>query len=302
MRVTLTGATGRIGKRLIGALRERGDDVTVLSRDPERARQSLGVEAVAWRPQDEPAPAAALEGRDVVVHLAGEDVAQRWNQEAKQRIRASRELGTRNLVAGLRAVGDGRPAALVSSSATGWYGPRGAEVVTEEEPAGSDFLAAVCEVWEREAVAAEELGMRVVRVRTGVVLDRDGGALKTMLPFFKAGAGGPVAGGRQYLPWIHLDDLVGIYLAAIDGENWSGPVNGTAPVPATNRDFSRALGRVLKRPAFAPAPGFAIRALYGEMAAIVINGQRAVPERTQALGYGFRHPELDEALRSTLAT
>jgi hypothetical protein len=204
-------------------------------------------------------------------------------------------------VAGLRALsGDERPAALVSSSAVGWYGPHGAEVLTESDPAGTDFLARVCEVWEYEAVAAEELGMRVVRVRTGVVLDKDGGALEKMLPFFKTGVGGPVAGGKQYLPWIHVDDLVGIYRAAIDGAHWSGPVNATAPVPVTNKEFSRALGKALKRPAFAPVPAFAIRTLYGEMADIVIHGQRAVPERTQALGYRFGHPELSKALRSAL--
>jgi uncharacterized protein (TIGR01777 family) len=300
MRVTLTGATGRIGTRIVEELRRRGDEVTVLSRDPDKARAALDVEAVAWSPEREPAPAAALAGRDGVVHLAAEDVAQRWNADAKRRLYASRELGTRNLVAGLRAA-EPRPGALVSSSAVGWYGPRGDERVDEDEPAADDFLARVCAVWEREAVAAEALGMRVVRVRTGIVLDKDGGALETMLPFFKLGVGGPVAGGKQWMAWIHVDDLVGIYLRALDDAAWSGPVNATAPEPARTKDFSRALGRVLRRPAFAPVPGFAVRVLYGQMAEIVINGQRAVPARTQALGYAFRHPDLDEALRSALA-
>ena len=299
MRVTITGATGRIGTRLVGALRERGDDVTVLSRHPDRASAALGVEALAWQPESEPAPAAALAGRDGVIHLAGEDVAQRWSAEVKRRLLASRELGTRNLVAGLRAA-EPRPAALISSSAVGRYGPRGDEPVTEASPAGDDFLARVCAAWEREAAAAAELGVRVVTVRTGVVLDRDGGALAKMLPFFKLGVGGPVAGGRQYMPWIHVDDLVGIYLAALDDAGWSGPVNATAPEPVTNKAFSRALGHALHRPALAPVPGFAVRTLYGEMADIVVHGQRAVPERTQALGYRFRHPELGEALRSAL--
>src|SRR3954454_13132173 len=181
MRVTLTGATGRIGGALVAALRDRGDDVTVLSRNPDAARAALGVEAVAWRPEDEPAPAEALVGRDGVVHMAGEDVAQRWSDDAKRRIQRSRELGTRNLVAGLRA-SDARPGALVSSSAVGWYGPRGDERVEEDQPAADDFLGRVCAMWEREAAAAEELGMRVVRVRTGIVLDRHGGALAKMLP------------------------------------------------------------------------------------------------------------------------
>jgi uncharacterized protein len=300
VRVTITGATGRIGTRLVGALRRRGDEVTVLSRDPDQAR-ALGVEAVGWEPEREPAPTAALAGRDGVLHLAGEEVAQRWTDDAKRRLLASRELGTRNLVAGLRAA-EPRPGVLVSASAVGFYGPRGDEPVTEEEPPGDDFLAGVCAAWEREAATAERLGARVVRVRTGVVLDRGGGALAKMLPFFRLGIGGPVAGGRQYLPWIHVDDLVGIYLAALDGHEWSGAVNATAPNPVTNKEFSRALGRALHRPALAPVPGFAIRALYGEMAAIVVTGQRAVPARAQALGYRFEHPELGEALASALHT
>jgi hypothetical protein len=300
MRVTITGATGRIGRKLVDALRERGDDVTVLSRDPDKARAALGVEAVAWQPESEPAPAAALAGRDGVIHLAGEDVAQRWNAETKERLLASREVGTRNLVTGLRAA-EPRPGALISSSAVGWYGPRGDERVTEDAPAGDDFLAQVCAAWEREAAHAEELGVRVVRIRTGVVLDKGGGALAKMLPFFKLGLGGPVAGGRQYMPWIHVDDLVRLYLTALDEAAWSGPINATAPEPVTNKDFSRALGRALRRPAFAPVPGAAVRVLYGEMADIVVHGQRAVPQRTQALGYRFQHPELDEALRSALA-
>jgi len=300
MRVTVTGATGRIGTRLVGALRKRGDDVTVLSRNPDKARATLQVEAHAWQPESEPAPAAALAGRDGVVHLAGEDVAQRWSDDAKRRLRSSRELGTRNLVTGLREA-DPRPGVLVSSSAVGFYGPRGDEPVTEDAAPGDDFLGQLCVTWEREASAAEELGLRVVRVRTGIVLDKDGGALAKMLPFFRLGVGGPVAGGRQYMAWIHVDDLVGIYLAALDGEHWSGAVNATAPTPATNKEFSEALGRALHRPALAPVPSFAIRALYGEMAQIVITGQRAVPQRTQALGFGFAHSELDEALRSALA-
>jgi uncharacterized protein (TIGR01777 family) len=300
MRVTITGATGRIGSKLVDALRERGDDVTVLSRDPDKARAALGVEAVAWQPESEPAPAAALGGRDGVIHLAGEDVAQRWSAGTKERLLASREVGTRNLVTGLRAA-EPRPGALISSSAVGWYGPRGDERVTEDAPAGDDFLAQVCAAWEREASHAEELGVRVVRIRTGVVLDKGGGALAKMLPFFKLGLGGPVAGGRQYMPWIHVDDLVRLYLAALDEAAWSGPINATAPEPVTNKDFSRALGRALRRPAFAPVPGVAVRVLYGEMADIVVHGQRAVPQRTQALGYRFQHPELDEALRSALA-
>jgi uncharacterized protein (TIGR01777 family) len=299
MKVTLTGATGLIGTRLVRALRERGDDVTVLSRDPEKASRALGVEAVAWDPGAGPAPAEALSGRDAVVHLAGENVAQRWTDEAKRRIHQSREVGTHHLVAGLTAAAP-RPRALVSSSAVGYYGRHGDERVPESTPPGDDFLARLCVAWEREALAARDLGLRVAVVRTGVVLDRQGGALAKMLPFFRAGVGGPVAGGRQYLPWIHADDVAGIYLTALDGDDWDGPVNATAPEPVTNAEFSRALGRALRRPAFAPVPGLAVRALYGDMAEIVTEGQRAVPERTQALGYRFFQPELDAALHSAL--
>src|SRR4051812_11549848 len=187
MRVTVTGATGLVGRRLVAALEERGDEVTVLSRNPEKARSRLGVEAAAWNPADEPAPAAALAGRDAVVHLAGEPVAQRWNDDVKRRIRESREIGTRNLVAGLSAAGERAPRVLVSSSAVGYYGKHGDERVPESSPAGDDFLAGVCVAWEREADAAAALGARVVHVRTGVVLDKTGGALKTMLLPFKLG-------------------------------------------------------------------------------------------------------------------
>jgi len=301
--VTLTGATGLVGRRLIAALDARGDVITVLSRDPERAREVLGADrdAVAWEPEAGPAPADALAGRDGVVHLAGEKVDQRWTAASKERILRSRELGTRNLVAGL-STANPRPRVLVSSSAVGYYGPRGDEPVDEQTAPGSDFLAGVCRAWEREADAAAQLELRVVKVRTGVVLDADGGALSKMLPPFKLGVGGPVAGGAQYLPWIHVDDLVGIYLAALDGQEWRGPVNGTAPEPVTNKAFSKALGRALGRPAFAPVPAAAIKLLYGEMAEIVTTGQRAVPRRTQALGFAYAHPDLDEALRSALAT
>lgn len=299
MRVVVTGATGLIGRRLVARLRDRGDEVTVLSRDPARARAALGVEAVAWDPLSEPAPTDALAGRDGVVHLAGEPVAQRWSPAVKESVRASRVTGTVNLVEGLRGA-EPRPGVLVSSSAVGYYGDRGADRLDESAPAGQGFLADVVRAWELEAQRAGELDVRVVLVRTGVVLDRSGGALETMLPPFRAGVGGPVAGGKQYVPWIHLDDEVGILLAALDGNEWSGPVNATAPEPATNRELSRALGRALHRPAVVPVPGLALRALYGEMAEVVTGGARAVPARALELGYRFSHPELDEALRSAL--
>jgi uncharacterized protein len=294
MNVTVTGASGLIGSKLVERLRARGDEVTTLSRNPS------GPGAVRWLPEQEPAPKAALDGADAVVHLAGENVAQRWSDDAKRRIRESRELGTRHLVAGIEAA-EPRPRVLVSSSAVGYYGPHGDETLDEDTAAGDDFLAEVCVIWEREARRAEGLGLRVATIRTGVVLDQGAGALAKMLPFFKLGVGGPVAGGDQRLAWIHLDDLVALYVAALDSPEWSGPVNGTAPTPATNKEFSHALGRALHRPAFAPVPGLAVRTLYGRMAEIVTNGVRAVPSRPLALGFSFAHPDLDEALRSALA-
>lgn len=298
MRVTITGATGLIGPRLIRALRDRGDEVTVLTRNPDKATSALpGVEAVRWAdPDTEPAPAAALDGRNAVVHLAGEPVAQRWTDSAKKKILDSRVNGTRNLLAGMAAAAN-PPGVLVSSSAVGYYGPHGTEELPESTPAGTDFLADVCVKWEQEASKAPG---RVVLVRTGIVLDPDGGALEKMLPPFKMGVGGPVAGGDQYMPWIHLDDLVGIFLAALDGENWSGPVNGSAPNPVTNAEFSKALGKAIHRPAFAPVPAFAIKLLYGEMSEMVTKGQRAVPERTQQLGYTFRHTDIGPALQDAM--
>jgi uncharacterized protein (TIGR01777 family) len=301
MRVTLTGATGLIGTTLLAGLRAEGAQITVLSRDPERAAAALGVPAERWDPLGEPAPAAALEGRDAVVHLAGEPVAQRWSADAKRAIRESRVIGTRHLVEGIGACASERPKALVSASAIGYYGPHGEEPLDEEAPPGSGFLAEVCSAWEAQARGAQELGVRTVQLRTGVVLDPRGGALAKMLPPFRLGVGGPVAGGRQYVSWIHVGDLVGIMRAALDDERWSGPVNGTAPEPVTNRKLSHALGRALHRPALLPVPGAALRALYGEMAQIVTTGARVLPAKPLMLGYEFRHPHVQEALSSALS-
>lgn len=279
MRITITGASGLIGSKLAAALEQRGDEVTKVSL---RAG---------------PPAADALAGRDAIVHLAGENVAQRWTARAREAIRDSREQGTRALVAAIEQA-DPRPRTLVSASAVGYYGPHGDERLDEDAPPGDDFLAQVCQVWEREANRAS--GLRVVTVRTGVVLDPNGGALSKMLLPFKLGLGGPVAGGRQYMSWIHVDDVVGIYVRAIDDPAWTGPVNATAPEPVTNRTFSKALGQALHRPAIAPIPGAAIRLLYGDMASIVTTGQRVIPKRALELGYTYRHPDLVEALRAAV--
>lgn len=300
MRITVTGATGLIGRRLVGALRERGDEVTVLSRRPGAARRMLGVEVFGWEPVTEPAPVAALAGRDGVVHLAGEPIGQRWTRETKQRIRSSRELGTARLIEGLERSGP-RPQVLVSASGVGYYGPRGDEWLDEDAPRGTGFLADVCEVWERAATRADGLGMRVAILRTGVLLDPADGALARMLPPFRLGLGGPVAGGDQFISWIAPTDLVRMYLAALDDPRWSGAVNAAAPEPVTNREFATALGRVLNRPAALPIPTFGLRALYGEMASVVTTGQRVLPARAIARGFEFGHTRIDEALAAALS-
>jgi uncharacterized protein (TIGR01777 family) len=301
LKVTVTGATGTIGRSLVAELRARGDEVTALSRDPDSAREKLGpdVDTARWAaPKEERPPAEALAGHDAVVHLLGEEIAQRWTDDAKREIRDSRALATAHLVAALRELDPAeRPRTLVSQSAIGWYGDRGDERVDESEPAADGFLAGVTAEWEQRAREAEQLGMRVVTTRTGVVLSEGSGALGKMLPFFKLGLGGPVAGGRQYVPWIKLDDVVGAQLFCVDTEAASGPVNLTAPEPVTNKELSRTLGRVLHRPAFAPVPALAVKLLYGEMSSVVTTGVRAVPARLQELGYRFRRPDLEEALR-----
>jgi uncharacterized protein (TIGR01777 family) len=301
MRVAVTGATGTIGRAMVEELRGRGDEVVTLSRDATSARSALGadVEAASWEtPDRDAAPADALAGVDAVVNLMGAPVEQRWSDSAKRAIRDSRVAGTRHLVEGIAAA-EPRPRVLVSQSASGWYGARGDEWADESEPpARGDFLADVVVEWEREAARAEELGLRVAMARTGVVLSSSGGALRKMLPFFKLGVGGPVAGGRQYVPWIHLDDEAAALIYLVDSNAASGPVNVCAPEPSTNRELSKALGRVLRRPAFAPVPALAVRALYGAMAQIVTTGVRMDASRLRELGFEWRFPELEPALRS----
>jgi uncharacterized protein (TIGR01777 family) len=303
VQVAVTGATGTIGGAVVRALLDRGDSVVALSRDASSARSKLGseVEVHEWpSPASEPAPTAAFAAVDGVIHLLGEPVAQRWTDEAKQLIRDSRVLGTRNLLAGMRGAGP-RLEVLVAQSATGYYGSHGDERVDESAPPGDDFLAGVVVEWEAEVrTGAEELGLRASVCRTGVVLSDSGGALEKMLLPFKLGVGGPVAGGGQYLPWIHIDDVVGALLFALDTEAAAGPMNVSAPEPVTNREFSKALGRALHRPAVMPVPGFAIRLLFGEMATIVTTGVRAEPKRLLELGYEFRRPRLGEALAAAV--
>ena len=301
MRVLVTGASGLIGSAVCDALLARGDEVVGLTRDPERARpQNPTITWHAWRPVAEPPPAAALDGVDGVVNLVGEEINQRLTDAAKVRIRESRIVGTRNLLAGVEASST-EPSVFIGQSAVGYYGDRGDEAVDEESEPGEGFAAEVPIDWEAAEREAEGIFDRVVIFRTGLVLDKDGGLLKQLLLPFKLGVGGPIAGGGQYMSWIHIEDEVGLVLWALDDHRVWGTINATAPNPATNRELSTALGRALHRPAFMPVPKFAVAALRGgELADAVAGGARVLPRRALELGYEFRHPDLDEALRSAL--
>jgi uncharacterized protein (TIGR01777 family) len=304
MRIAITGATGFIGLRLCAALAERGDELVVLSRDPDRARGRLpGVaEAVAWNPTEQAGgpKAPPLRGVHAVVNLAGESIGRRWNGAKKQAIRDTRVRGTRHLVAAMKEAGT-LPGVWINASAVGYYGDRGEEELTEESSAGEDFLAEVCQAWEAEAQQAAEQGWRVVCLRSGIVLGPGGGALQQMLPSFRRGLGGPMGHGRQWMSWIHRDDLIGLLIDALDRDTWTGPVNAVAPEPIRNYDFARTLGRVLRRPAFLPAPRFALRLLLGEFADLgLLASQRVLPTKAQAAGFTFQYPDLEAALREIL--
>ncbi len=294
MKVVIVGSTGLIGGALARALVARGDSVVALSRSG--AAGVGGALDMRWDPAEGPPPPAALDGADAVVNLAGVPIGgKRWTADRKRDIRESRTLTTRLLVNAMAA--GGSPGVLVNASAVGYYGST-EETVDETSPAGSDFLAETCVAWEREALRAQEHGVRVVLVRTGIVLARDGGALPQMALPVKLFAGGPIGGGRHWIPWIHLDDEVGLLLLALDRAELSGPMNGTAPEPARQGDFVKALAKALGRPAILPTPAFPLRIAMGEMAALALEGQRAVPTAALAAGYEFVHPDLGAALQS----
>ena len=298
MKILVTGATGLIGRRLCRRLASEGHHLVGLSRSAKRASDI--AEMYAWDTQSGPPPAQALNAVEAVIHLAGEPiVARRWTDEQKQRIRDSRIVTTRNLVAGLRAM-DKKPAALISGSAIGFYGSRGDETLDEQSAAGTGFMSEVCQEWEREAEPAAGLGIRVALIRTGVVLGREGGALQKMLTPFKLGLGGPLGSGKQWFSWIHIDDIVGVIHYALQKATLSGPVNGTAPAPVTNAEFTRALGHALHRPAFLPVPKFGLQALMGEMAEVLLGSQRVLPKVLLESGYAFRFSALAAALEDLL--
>lgn len=291
MRITITGASGFVGTRLLTRLLADGHKLEVLGRRKPRADAGF----TPWDALDgEP----RLPPSDAVVHLAGEPVAQRWTPNVKRRIRDSRVEGTKALVAAMARL-DPRPATLICASAVGYYGNRGDETLTETSPPGRGFLPETCVGWESAAESASQHGIRVVRLRIGVVLGREGGALAKMLPAFRLGAGGPLGSGRQWMPWIHADDLLGLIQFALQTQT-SGAVNACAPNPVTNREFTKTLGAVLHRPAILPVPEFGLRLLFGEMAEILLDSQRVIPAAALAAGYRFAHPDLKNALAAAL--
>ena len=301
MKVVIAGGSGFLGRPLIRSLATDGCEVVVLTRKPS-ASTVPEARFVSWTPDGESGPwAAELTGATAVVNLAGESIAaRRWSSAQKGRILQSRLLATRSLVAAIRGSSHA-PAAFISGSAVGYYGPLGDERVTEERQAGSDFLSDVCRQWESEAARTAD-ATRVVCIRTGLVLEKDGGALPRMLLPFWIGAGGPLGSGRQYWPWIHRDDWTALVRWAIGNANAAGPINATAPTPVTNKEFAVTLGRVLRRPAFMPTPGFALQLALGEMAgALLLSGQRALPAKAERLGFSFRFNRLEDALRAVFA-
>ncbi len=302
MKFLVSGATGLIGKKLCRRLQSEGHHVTILSRSLEKG-QRLGFETFAWQPEASPPPAPALEGVDVVIHLAGEHIAAgRWTAEHKRRIRDSRVLSTRNLVAGMRAAAI-KPKAFICASAIGFYGDRGEQKLTEQAAPGSGFLPEVCVQWETEAAAARELKVRVAMTRIGVVLAApdDGGALQQMLPAFKFGLGASLGDGTQWFPWVHVEDVVGIFHHAIFNEAIVSPINAVAPKAVTNAEFTETLAAVLHRPAIFAAPGFLLRLGLGEMADLLLGSTHVVPEVAIATRYEFKFPLLKAALAHLLS-
>jgi uncharacterized protein (TIGR01777 family) len=298
MNIAITGASGFIGRRLMKALAAGDHKLRVLSR---HAGTNLppGVQLFVWDAMKSQPPEESLQGVDAVIHLAGEPIAQRWNDEVKQKIRDSRVTGTRNLVQAL-STSSARPAVLICGSAIGYYGSRGDEVLTESSAPGSGYMADVCVAWEKEADLAESLGIRLVKLRTGVVLGANGGALAKMLSPFKAGMGGKLGHGDQWMSWVHLDDLVGIIQHALENPV-RGPVNGTSPNPVTNADFTKALSHAISRPAVMPLPAFTLKFMFGEMAEVMLASQRVLPRAAGEAGYQFRYPDLEPALANILA-
>ncbi len=301
MRVLVSGSSGLVGRAVCEELDRTGHTVLHLVR-PQSLDQRPANRAVKWDPLGGAFDAAAAEGAQAVVHLAGASVAERWTAEHKKRLRTSRVEATRRLVEALSKLAR-PPKVFVAASAIGYYGDRGDEQLTEQSAPGNDFLAALGRAWEAESSrAAQALGARVALLRIGVVLARHGGALAKMLTPFKLGAGGVIGSGRQWMSWIALPDLVEVILRALATDSFSGPINAVAPGAVTNREFTKTLGQVLRRPTFFPMPAFAARLAFGEMAdALLLASQRVVPSRLQQMNHPYAHPALEGALRAVLA-
>ncbi len=295
MNITLTGATGFIGGHLVQKLTAFGHRLTILTRNPRGT--GTNPRFLAWDTRSAP-PAEAVEA-DAIIHLAGESVAQRWTEQVKKRIRTSRILPTRAIVDGMAAAKK-KPAVLISASAIGIYGPGRDQELTEQSAAGAGFLEDVSVEWERESARAVSLGVRVVNPRFGIVLGRDGGALASMLPPFKAGVGGRLGSGDQWMSWIHIDDATTLLLFALTHSAIQGPVNVTAPNPVKNAEFTSELARVVKRPALIPVPKFALHLLFGEMADVLLSSQRVIPEVALSAGFHFQFETLGSALEDLL--
>ena len=299
MKIALTGATGFLGARLLHRLLADGHELSVLGRSRSPSLPP-NVRFAAWDSTTGEPPAESLSGAGAVIHLAGEPVARRWNEEVKRRIRTSRVDGTRSLVCALSKLSP-PPAVLVNASAIGFYGSRGDELLTEESSAGGDFLAQLTQEWEAAADGAEALGIRVVKLRTGIVLG-NGGALTRMLLPFRLGLGGRLGSGHHWMSWIHIDDTIELIRLAASNPSVRGPLNLTAPNPVRNREFTSALAQALHRPAVFPVPELAVRALFGEMAGVILASQRVLPKAALDLRYPFRFPHLAEALAAIVAS
>jgi uncharacterized protein (TIGR01777 family) len=301
MKVVITGATGFVGQVIVKQLLAAGDEVVVLTRNVARAAISLGSSCryYQWDDAESLPPLEALEGADGIINLMGETIAKRWDEQHKKRVYNSRINGTRKLVEAIEKLNK-KPKVFVSTSAIGIYGNRGSEEINESSNLADDFLAKVCKDWENEANKARNHGLRVAIIRVGIVIGQGGGALAQMLPVFKLGGGGPLGSGKQYMSWIHIDDLASMFVEALKNNEIKGVLNGTSPYPVTNAEFTKVLGKVLRRPAFLPAPAFAIKLAFGEMSQILLEGQKVLPVKFKEAKFRFRIPTLEMALKETI--
>jgi uncharacterized protein (TIGR01777 family) len=295
MNIIVSGGRGFIGSHLIPGLREAGHTVSMWSRTSDGAS---GVKTYVWDPVSGPPPAESLEGIDAVINMAGEPVAHRWSDDLKKKIRESRVAGTRHIVEGMERA-TVKPKVLVSSSATGYYGDRGEEELTEQSVPGSSFLSGVCQEWEAAADEATKLGVRVVKLRTGMVIGSGGGALARLVSAFKTKMGGKLGSGSQWMPWIHMSDLTGIYRYAAE-HDVSGVLNGAAPHAVRNEEFTEALAQALGEPGKLSIPEFALKMMFGEMSEVMLASQHVIPEATLASGYQFQFSEIGAAVRNAL--